>query len=251
MDWNPATNPSAVPAARSPPMSPTTTPIAKNSAAIWSNPQPKRSTPTTSRTNVASTTARATPWRIPSPSPGSAPPGASPGGAARVRVAWRTVPQIHTASAGTRKPMRNTDPERSGSWASCWAIPTWNGLIGLNDAPTAAAPRLAATAVTRSKPSRRTSSSMTGTSAMISSFMLSSTPPTANATHAAGMTSASRPLSRRTSQSTAPRRAPVRSTTVNAPPIRNTKKITDAASTMPLGMATRAWSGPTGCGSTA
>src|SRR5438876_2759405 len=38
------------------------------------------------------------------------------------------------------------------------ALPiSWNGLIGLNDAPTAAAPRLAATAVTRSRSEEHTS----------------------------------------------------------------------------------------------
>src|SRR5256885_1374051 len=109
--------------------------------------------------------------------------------------------------------------------------------MGLKAAPTAAAPRLAATAVTESKPSRRTRSNMTGTRAMISSFMLSSTPPSANVRQAAGITSASRRAGRRPNQSTAPRRAPVRSTTVNAPPIRKTKKMTDAASAIPKGMA--------------
>ena len=44
--------------------------------------------------------------------------------------------------------MRNSDPESSGICASCCAIPTWKGLIGLKAAPTAAAPRLMATAVT-------------------------------------------------------------------------------------------------------
>ena len=92
---------------------------------------------------------------------------------------------------------------------------------------------------------------MTGTRAMISSFMLSSTPPSPNARQAAGITSASRRASRRTNHSTAPRSAPVRSTTVNAPPIRKTKKMTDAASTMPFGMATSARNGPTGWGGTA
>src|SRR5206468_47050 len=53
---------------------------------------------------------------------------------------------------------------------------------------------------------------------MISSFMLSSAPPSANARHAAGTTSVSCRANRRTSASTAWRRAPVRSTTVNAAP---------------------------------
>src|SRR5712692_9134861 len=122
--------------------------------------------------------------------------------------------------------------------------------MGLNAAPTAAAPRLIATAVTGLTPSRRVSSSSTGTSAMISSFMLSSTPPSANASEAAGITSAWEWPTRRTSHSTPWRSAPVSSTTVNAPPMRNTKKITAAASAMPRGIATRAFNGPTGRGGT-
>ena len=93
--------------------------------------------------------------------------------------------------------------------------------------------------------------SATGTSAMISSFMLSSAPPSANARHAAGTTSVSCRANRRTSASTAWRRAPVRSTTVNAAPIRKTKKITAPASAIPRGMATSARKGPTGRGATA
>src|SRR5438034_846565 len=71
---------------------------------------------------------------------------------------------------------------------------------------------------------------------MISSFMLSSTPPSANASDATGTTSASECPKRRTSQSTPCRSAPVSSTTVNAPPIRNTKKITAAAPADILGL---------------
>src|SRR2546427_184559 len=81
-------------------------------------------------------------------------------------------------------------------------MPTWNGLTGLNAAPTAAAPRLIATATTGRNPSRRASSSTTGTRAMISSFMLSSTPPRANASETTGMTTVSAFPTRRTSQST-------------------------------------------------
>src|SRR5205823_612036 len=107
-------------------------------------------------------------------------------------------------------------------------------------------PRLIATAPTGRSPRRRASSSITGTSAMISSFMLSSTPPSANASEATGTTSVWECPKRRTSQSTPCLSAPVSSTTVNAPPIRNTKKITAAASDMPRGIATSVWNAPTG-----
>ena len=73
----------------------------------------------------------------------------APSPAPRVREACRIVPPIQTARASARKTMRNTAPERSGRPASFCAIPTWNGSIGLNAAPTPAAPRLIATAVTR------------------------------------------------------------------------------------------------------
>src|SRR5207249_3348492 len=53
---------------------------------------------------------------------------------------------------------------------------------------------------------------------MISSFMLSSTPPSANASEATGTTSVWECPKRRTSQSTPCRSAPVSSTTVNAEP---------------------------------
>ena len=44
---------------------------------------------------------------------------------------------------------------------------------------------------------------------------------------------------------------PVSSTTVKAPPIRNTKKITAAASLMPRGIAISAWNAVTGRAGTA
>src|SRR5438045_1280540 len=43
--------------------------------------------------------------------------------------------------AATRNAMRNSEPESRGSCASCCAMPTWKGLMGLNAAPTAAADR--------------------------------------------------------------------------------------------------------------
>ena len=60
------------------------------------------------------------------------------------------VAPIHPASASPRKTRRKTPPESNGSSASFCAIPTWNGLMGLNAAPTAAAPALIATAVSAS-----------------------------------------------------------------------------------------------------
>src|SRR3989454_4334055 len=154
MDRNPATNASAVPAPPSPPTSPATTPIAKNNAAISLNPQPNRSTPTTSAANATSTRVRTAPRRpssVPAVGPGSV------AGAIRVRAAYRTVPQIQTPTAAARKAIRNSDAESNGNCASCCAIPTWNGLIGLKAAPTAAAPRLIATATTGRRSEEHTS----------------------------------------------------------------------------------------------
>ena len=107
-------------------------------------------------------------------------------------MACRHVPQIQTASASAMTTVRNPAPESSGKPASFWAICAWNGLIGLNAAPTAAAPTLIAAAVMASNPSCRVTSSSTGTSAMISSPMFSSAPPAANVRLTIGMTSASR-----------------------------------------------------------
>src|SRR5512141_2506936 len=76
-------------------------------------------------------------------------------------------------------------------------MPVWNGFTGLNAAPTAAAPRLIATAVTASKPRRRVRRRRIGTKAMISSCIFSTMPPTAKATQATGMTSVSRRLPQR------------------------------------------------------
>ena len=160
------------------------------------------------------------------------------------------VPPIQMASASARNTRRNDQPESSGNCDSFCAISTWNGLIGLKAAPTAAAPTLIAAAVTASYPRRRVSTSSAGMSAMISSCMLSSAPPNANTRHVTGMTNAARSASRRTSQSTPYASAPVRSTTANAPPMRNTKNTTSAASSRPFGIATTAANGPTGFAST-
>jgi len=85
---------------------------------------------------------------------------------------------------------------------------------------------------------------------MISSCMCSSAPPVANASEITGMTSDSRPRRSRSSASIPRVSAPVFSTTAKAPPTRNTKKMTSAASIIPCGMATTASKGPTGCGDT-
>lgn len=146
--------------------------------------------------------------------------------------------------------MRNAEPDRIGSSASCCAITTWNGFTGLNADPTAAAPKLMPAAVSGSKPTRSDSRSSTGMSAMISSCVFCSTPPVAKNAAITGMTSSSRPTSARASASTAERSAPVRSTTRNAPPARKTRKMTSAASTKPRGTARNAPNGPTGEAST-
>ncbi len=88
------------------------------------------------------------------------------------------------------------------------------------------------------------SSRSTGTSAMISSCMFSSAPPMQKKMLTTGMTSASLPCSFATSHPTPCLSAPVWSTTVKAPPTRKTKKMTDAASAIPLGTATSIWKNP-------
>ena len=86
--------------------------------------------------------------------------------------------------------------------------------------------------------------------AMISSCKFSSAPPNANTAHTAGMTNPCRLARRTVSQSTARRSAPVRSTTANAPPTRNTKNTMSAALIIPLGISTTALKGPAGCAGT-
>ena len=122
--------------------------------------------------------------------------------------------------------------------------------MGLNADPTNAAPALIATATIGVNPSLRARISSTGISGMISSCMFSITPPVAKSIDTSGITSRSRPPNARISEVTPLRSAPVRSTTVNAPPIRNTRKMTSAASAIPRGSATTASNGPTGSGST-
>src|SRR6266550_3243861 len=98
MDRNPATSASAVPPTPSPPTSPATTPIAKNSAAISLNPQPNRSTPTTSAPNATSTRVRTAPGRRSSvPAVGSG----AVVGAARDRPAARDSPRRQAARSRT------------------------------------------------------------------------------------------------------------------------------------------------------
>ena len=170
--------------------------------------------------------------------------------ATRLRTACRMVEPIHSASAATSEAVRKPAPDSRGTSASFWAMPTWKGFTGLNAEPTKAAPALIASAVTASKPSRRDTSSTTGISGMISSCMFSRMPPRAKGRATIGISSASRWPKRRTSASTAARSAPVASTTVKAPPIRNTRNTTSAASAMPRGIATAAANRPTGAGST-
>jgi hypothetical protein len=160
------------------------------------------------------------------------------------------VPTIQSARAATRKAKRNSQPESRSSFATFWAMPTWKGLMGLNEAPTAEAPRLIATATRGLKPSREVSSRRTGTKAISSSCIWISAPPVAKASPATGITSSPRPSSAATSEWTSLPSAPVRSTTAKAPPTRKTKKMTGAAAAMPRGIPTSAWKGPIGAAST-
>ena len=100
--------------------------------------------------------------------------------------------------------------------------------MGLKAAPTPAAPRLMARAVTAEKPRRRVRSRSTGTSAMISSCMFSSAPAVANARLTDGDDERRAAVEACTSHPTPWRSAPVSSTTVKAPPTRKTSAITDA-----------------------
>ena len=124
------------------------------------------------------------------------------------------------------------------------------GSIGLKAAPITAAPMLIATAVTRSNPSRATSSTSKGANAINSSCIWISAPPAAKTRQAIGMTRASLPRSDSTRESNSVPKTPVRSTTVHAAPTRNTRKMTEAASAMPLGMSTSASVRETGAGVT-
>ena len=93
-------------------------------------------------------------------------------------------------------------------------------------------------------------SSRRGAKATSSSDICISAPPAAKARPTTGITSTPRLSSRRASTSTSLLRAPVRSTTVNAPPERKIRKITLAASIRPFGTATSALNTPTGAAST-
>jgi hypothetical protein len=76
--------------------------------------------------------------------------------------------------------------------------------------------------------------------------MFSSAPAVAKPSDTIGITSAPRSPTARTSDPTACRSAPVSSTTVNAPPTRKTKKMTEAASIAPCGTASSVSNGPMG-----
>ena len=155
----------------------------KNSAESWSKSQANFSTPITNTMKVTMTMPSTTVWRQPAgpaaasgaDSAGSAVAAVS--GAPRERRANRIVPPIQTSQASARATERNCQPLTDSSWATFCAMPTWNGLMKLKDAPTAAAPRLMATAVRALKPRRRTSRSSTGTKAMSSSCIWIRMPP--------------------------------------------------------------------------
>ena len=153
-------------------------------------------------------------------------------------------------SASSRNTILNAAPDASGSSASRCAICTWKGLMGLKAEPTNAAPALIATATIALKPILRVRINSTGISGMISSCRFWTTPPTAKGTDTTGMMSRSRPCSALVSDVTPRRSAPVASTTVNAPPIRKTRKMISAASAIPRGSATMASNRFTGLGST-
>ena len=130
-------------------------------------------------------------------------------------------------------------------------MPTLNGLNGLNVLPIPAAPRLMDTTVNASKPTRLASRSNTGTSATISSHIPSTAPPAAKSSDTIGMMATVWCRNRSASQWTALLNAPVLSMTLNAPPARKIRKMTDPASAIPFGTAINVSNGPTGWGGTA
>ncbi len=166
--------------------------------------------------------------------------------AVRVRLAYAMVHATHSTSATANIALRSANPEDAGSCASFMAMPAWNGFTGPNALPTIAAPALIATTVTPSTPTPRPSSSITGTSGMISSCMFSSAPIVANSVETIG--TSSRPLcrNRQAACPTARMSVPRRSTMTHAPPQIRTTTMTSAASMKPRGTATAAANAPTG-----
>ena len=160
------------------------------------------------------------------------------------------VKPTQRTSASARKTVRKAHPERRGSSARLWAIWTWKGFSGLKAEATKAGPALMATATRGVKPRVRVRTRRGGMSATISSCMFWVAPPPAKKRATAGITQRSRPWKRRTSQETPRFSVPVCSTTLKAPPMRKTRKMTSPASSMPRGRATMASKKPTGSGST-
>jgi hypothetical protein len=122
--------------------------------------------------------------------------------------------------------------------------------MGLKAEPTNAAPADMETATIGVKPIRVVRMRSTGISGMISSCMFSTTPPMPKASETKGTTRRSRPWRRRMSHETVRRSVPLSSTTVKAPPMRKTRKMTWAASAIPRGKATTALNRLTGVRST-
>ncbi len=133
-----------------------------------------------------------------------------------------------------------------GSCASFNAMPAWNGFVGPNALPTAAAPALIATTVTASTPMPMPSVISTGISGMISSSMFSRAPIAPKNMQTIGMTHKPRPANASTSHPTMAGSVPRRSTTTHAPPTSSTRTMMSAPAMNPRGTETTAANGPTG-----
>ena len=175
---------------------------------------------------------------------------ATTAGGFECRAAYRVMLQSQYIIAMPRITVRNSHPDPTGTPATFCAIATMKGSTGENAAAIAAVPMLTATAIRGGSPSEAQISSKSGANATSSSDICMRAPPAAKARPTTGITSTPRLFSRRASTSTRRRSAPVRSTTVNAPPERKMRKMTLAASIKPLGTATKARNTPTGAGST-
>src|SRR5206468_8063567 len=89
-------------------------------------------------------------------------PGASP--ESRFLAAYHIVQPIQRASAAANIVHRSGAEDIGGSCASFIAMPAWNGFVGPNALPIAAAPVLIATTDTASTPRPRPRRSSAGTS---------------------------------------------------------------------------------------
>ena len=226
IERNPSTYPSAVPPRPSPPTSPAATPMRKNSADSWSKSQPYCFTPDHEHDEGDEHEPQ---------HHGLAPAGGSGqrlprhllgchglGRVARPPRETHRPADPDRATPGSAPPIGSSQPLSERELGHLLRDADLERVDGLNDAPTAAAPRLIATAVSALKPSRRTRSRSTGTNAISSSCIWIRMPPQANAKPTMGMTQRPRPASRRASHLTSRASAPVRSTTANAPPTRKT-----------------------------